>query len=160
MARREFSAGGIVVRKKGRVFQVLLIKDSYGRWTWPKGHIDSGEKSHNAALREVKEEVGLKNLRILKKVGRSNYFFRLKEELIFKTVFFFLLEASDKEKLKVQKSEIEDGRWFKPDVALETVEYKGAKGLLAKALKMYKDSTTADKGGIRGRKGINKRCSG
>lgn len=141
MAKREFSAGGIVLRKKDRGVEVLLIKDAYGRWTWPKGNIEPEEKSQEAALREIKEEVGLENVRILEKVGRNNYFYRLKEDLIFKTVFFFLVEASPNERLKVQKSEIEDARWFKPGLALKTVEYKGAKEMLEKAIVIYKTKT-------------------
>ncbi len=138
MARREFSAGGIVARKHGKGFEVLLIKDSYGRWTWPKGHIDKDEKSADAALREIEEEVGLKNTRILGKAGRNNYFYRLKGELIFKTVFFFLVEANGDEKLKVQRNEIEEARWFKPAQALKAVEYKGAREMLEQAIEMYK----------------------
>ncbi|MBL7085011.1 MAG: NUDIX domain-containing protein [Candidatus Omnitrophica bacterium] len=138
MAKREFSAGGIVFRRKSRGFEVLLIKDVYGRWTWPKGHIDRDEKSQDAALREIEEEAGLKNIRILGRIGRNNYFFRLKEDLIFKTVYFFLVQADSAEKLKVQKAEIEDARWFKPDEALKTVEYKGAREMLEKAIEMYK----------------------
>ena len=138
MAKREFSAGGIVFRKQGKEIEVLLIKDAYGRWTWPKGHIEQGERSQDAALREIKEEAGLKNIRILGKVGRNNYFFRLKGILIFKTVFFFLAQVNEKERLKVQRTEIEDARWFKSDRALKTVEYKGAKEMLKKAIEMYK----------------------
>jgi len=138
MAKREFSAGGLVFRKKGRAIEVLLIKDSYGRWSWPKGHIDKTEKSQEAAVREIQEEVGLKDIRILSKIGRSNYFYRLKGDLIFKTVFFFLVEANTDEKLKVQTSEIKDARWFKPKEALASVEYKGAKEMLEKAIKIYK----------------------
>lgn len=139
MAKREFSAGGIVFRKKNGATEVLLIKDSYERWSWPKGKIDKSERSVDAAVREIKEEVGLNNIRVLGKIGRSNYFFRLKGELIFKTVFFFLVEANSEEKLKVQKSEIEDARWFKPKEALDSVKYKGAKELLEKAIKTYKE---------------------
>lgn len=138
MARREFSAGGIVFKNRGKDFKVLLIKDAYGRWSWPKGNIDRTEKSRDAAVREIKEEVGLKNIRILGKVGRSNYFYRLKGDLIFKTVFFFLIEATGRESLKIQKSEIKDARWFRPEEALKLIEYKGATGLLERAIEMYK----------------------
>jgi bis(5'-nucleosidyl)-tetraphosphatase len=139
MARREFSAGGIVFRKKGRGFEILLIKDAYGRWSWPKGHIDKDEQSSDAALREIKEEVGLKDVAILGQIGRSNYFYRLREELMFKTVLFFLVQANNEdEKIKVQKEEIEDARWFRPQEALASVEYKGAREMLEKAIKMYK----------------------
>ena len=138
MAKREFSAGGIVFRKKGKTFEVLLIKDAYGRWSWPKGNIDKDEKSQDAAIREITEEVGLKQLRILAKIGRNNYFYRLKGDLVFKTVFFFLVEANGNQKLKIQKEEIADGRWFKPELALKTVGYKGAREMLEKAIEMYK----------------------
>jgi len=138
MAKREFSAGGIVVRKRARGFEILLIKDSYGRWAWPKGHINGAERSQDAALREISEEVGLKDLSILGKAGQSNYFFRLKGDLIFKTVVFFLVQANADEKLKPQKDEIADARWFKAEEALKTVEYKGAKEMLEKAIKMYR----------------------
>lgn len=137
MAKREFSAGGIVFKKKDRGFEILLIKDSYGRWTWPKGKIDKGEKSLDAAVREIEEEVGLKDIDVLGRIGRTNYFYRLKGDLIFKTVFFFLMEAKGNEKLKIQKGEINDARWFKSLEALEKVEYKGAKEMLEKAINMY-----------------------
>ncbi|UCB57209.1 MAG: NUDIX hydrolase [Candidatus Omnitrophota bacterium] len=138
MAKREFSAGGIVFKKKDRGFEILLIKDSYGRWTWPKGKIDKGEKSLDAAVREIEEEVGLKDVDVLGRIGRTNYFYRLKGGLIFKTVFFFLMEAKGNEKLKIQKGEINDARWFKSSEALEKVEYKGAREMLEKAINMYK----------------------
>ncbi len=137
MAKREFSAGGIVFRKGGRGFEVLLIKDAYGRWSWPKGKIDKDEKSSDAAVREITEEAGLKSICIIGKIGRSNYFYRLKGELVFKTVFFFLVEATASEKLKVQRSEIKDARWFKPEQAKKRVAYKGAKEMLEKAIQMY-----------------------
>ena len=44
---------------------VLLIKDPYGKWTWPKGKIDKGESSFGAAKREVEEETGLKNIQMV-----------------------------------------------------------------------------------------------
>ena len=138
MAKREFSAGGIVFRKKDRAIEVLLIKDAYGCWSWPKGHVEKDEKSQDAALREIKEEVGLKNTQILGKIGQNNYFYRLKGDLIFKTVFFFLVEAKGDQKLQVQKSEIETARWFKPRKAKTCVKYKGAKEMLEQAIKMYK----------------------
>ena len=145
MAKREFSAGGIVLKRGKKNFKILLIKDPYGRWTWPKGHINQSEKSKDAALREITEEVGLRNISILRRIGRANYFYRLKGELIFKTVFYFLVETTGTERFKVQKSEIKDARWFKSEAALKAVGYKGAKELLKKAIKIYK---------------MEKRCSG
>jgi len=67
----------------------LLIKDSYGRWSWPKGKVEPGEKTAETALREIAEEVGLKKTKILCRLGRNNYYFRLKGVLIYKTVYYF-----------------------------------------------------------------------
>lgn len=127
-----------MVKKRGRGLRVLLIKDSYGRWTWPKGNIQKNESSKDAALREITEEVGLKNIQPLEKIGQTQYFYKLKSELIFKTVFIYLIEAKGNEKIKIQKEEIETGRWFAPAQALRKLEYKGAPLLLKKAIDRYK----------------------
>jgi len=134
VAKREFSAGGIVVKKERGGLRVLLIKDGYGRWTWPKGNIGKGELSEDAALREIEEETGLKNLQIIKKLNKIEYFYRLHGDLIFKTVYLFLMEAKGREKFKIQTSEIRDAKWFTPEEALETVAYKGAKEILKRAI--------------------------
>jgi len=137
MLKREFSAGGIVVKKQEKGFNVLLIKDSYGRWTWPKGHVDKGESSREAALREVTEEVGLTKIQILKKIGQNQYFYKRSGKLIFKTVYLFLIEARGEEKLKVQTEEIQTAKWFIPAQALPKVKYKGAHRLLQKAQNLF-----------------------
>ena len=60
---REPTAGGIVFRrnKKGEL-EFLLYQDARERWTIPKGHIEPGETAQAAAVREVGEEAGLKDV--------------------------------------------------------------------------------------------------
>jgi 8-oxo-dGTP pyrophosphatase MutT (NUDIX family) len=134
VTKKEFSAGGVVVKRKKGSFQVLLVKDSYGKWTWPKGHIEPAETAEDAALREIEEETGLRQLQIVEKLGRQNYFYRLSGDLIFKTVYLFLLEATGDEQLQIQASEIQDARWFRPSEVVETVLYRGSKALLARSI--------------------------
>ena len=55
MSGRERSAGGVVFRGG----EVLLIRDTYGRWSFPKGHVEAGETDEKAAEREVFEETGI-----------------------------------------------------------------------------------------------------
>jgi 8-oxo-dGTP pyrophosphatase MutT (NUDIX family) len=128
--KREISAGGVVFNRE--LGKVLLIKDSYGRWALPKGHIEKGESSEQAALREISEETGLKQLTAVAKLGQVKYFYNLKGENIFKMVVFFLVEAKDTE-LK-HEWEIKDAKWFSPDDALETIEYANSKALMKKAV--------------------------
>ena len=63
-ARDETSAGGVVFRLDGREPLVLLIRDSYQNWGFPKGHVERGERPEEAAVREVSEETGLAALTV------------------------------------------------------------------------------------------------
>ncbi len=135
---RHEAAGGVVVKaEKGQV-KVLLIKDKYGHWTWPKGHVEQGEKVEETALREVTEETGLKDIRIVEKLGRQEYGFTRDGEEIFKTVHIFLIEAGAKDELVIQTSEIETGMWFSTEEALGKIEYKASRGLLEKGIRIYR----------------------
>jgi 8-oxo-dGTP pyrophosphatase MutT (NUDIX family) len=55
-------AGGVVWRRtrKGRVKVLLVHRPSYGDWSLPKGKLQSGEDALAAAIREVREETGLR----------------------------------------------------------------------------------------------------
>jgi 8-oxo-dGTP diphosphatase len=116
-----------------------LIKDGYGRWTWPKGNIEAGESPQQAAIREIGEEVGLKGVSLIDKIADIKYNYRLKGRLISKTVYLYLFEATMKEPLKVLKSEIDDAQWLSADIAMERVEYGGSKEVLKKAINRFKE---------------------
>lgn len=53
------AAGCVIVRLSDAQPLFLLIRDQYGQWTFPKGHLDEGETSQHAAVREVHEETGV-----------------------------------------------------------------------------------------------------
>ncbi len=134
---RQFSAGGIVIKTEEGRSWVLLIKDSYGHWIWPKGHIEQGETPEETAIREVSEETGLKSLQIVERIGKQEYGFFLEGKHIFKTVCVFLIKAEPREEISVQKSEIAEGCWFSPEEALKTIEYEGSRNLLKKAIDLW-----------------------
>ena len=55
------AAGGVVVRDGAAGTEVCLVhRPRYDDWTFPKGKLDPGESSEDAALREVEEETGLR----------------------------------------------------------------------------------------------------
>lgn len=120
----EFSAGGIIFKTSGKDYLFALILDSYDQWTFPKGHIEKGEKPEIAAAREVAEEMGLKNLTVTKDLGKTDYWFRLKKELFHKYVYYFLMEAPSESELRPQIEEIKDAQWFSPAKAKEILGYK------------------------------------
>lgn len=140
MVENQFAAGGVVVRKKEGKVEVLLIKDSYGHWIWPKGHIEEGETPQEAALREVREETGLNSLKIMQEIGRQEYYFTLCGKKIFKTVHIFLTEADPGEEVRIQTEEILDGKWLDVEEALSTIEYDGSKKILEKGIRIFKEA--------------------
>ena len=133
--KREFSAGGIVFNNSG---QLLLInnaamkdpKKSY--WGFPKGHINPGESSQEAAIREVREETGLE-VEVRAKIGDSKYVFTVEGEKIFKVVIMFLMEYQSGE-IKIQQEELLGADWFEVKEALKKLSFSADKTLLNKAL--------------------------
>jgi len=59
---RILSAGAVVVRCFGETPRFLLLR-VYRYWDFPKGEVEPGESSLEAAIREVREETGLTDLR-------------------------------------------------------------------------------------------------
>lgn len=135
MALNQRSAGIIIFRtdrrtKAGRFYLLL----DYGRfWDYPKGHVEKGEDDLTAALRELKEETGIEDARLVEDFRHEiQYFFRDKSRgLIRKTVAFFLAETSARE---IQISHEHSGFEFLPyEAALKKVTYPTAKQTLKKA---------------------------
>ena len=134
---KRVAAGGVVVRREGGGFRVLLIRDSYGHWIWPKGHAEEGETAPETAIREVQEETGIVELKILGEVGKQEYTYQFDAKEVFKIVYIYLMETTQ-EALVIQTSEIEKGQWFSPEEAIETIEYAGSRQILENALNKYK----------------------
>lgn len=133
---REFSAGGIVFNKDGKV---LLISNAALRdpkkayWGFPKGHIEKQEKSEQAALREVEEETGIKS-EIIKKLGDSSYVYTRDGEKVFKLVVMFLMKYVSGE-IKHQPEELLDAKWVRVEEALEKLSFKKDREFLEKGIK-------------------------
>jgi 8-oxo-dGTP pyrophosphatase MutT (NUDIX family) len=135
----ELSAGFVIFRKRNGERKFLLIRSSeHSYWGFPKGVIDKGENELNAALRELKEETGIVNVRILEGFKTTNkYFYVRDKQRIFKTVTYFLAEAlSDDVQLSYEHSEY---TWEDADKALELIPYPSLKKVLKEAVEFLKD---------------------
>lgn len=85
------AAGGVVVNRKGRV----LVIFRRGKWDLPKGKVEKGENVREAAIREVMEETGLRNVKIRKKIIRTYHTYILKRKHVLKETSWFLMVCYD-----------------------------------------------------------------
>lgn len=92
-AKKETSAGGVVVRRDPDGLRYLLIRDGHRNWGFPKGHLDDGEGPEDAARREIGEETGLQDLALHDALGRIDWYFRFRGSLIHKFCYFFLFSS-------------------------------------------------------------------
>lgn len=82
-------AGGVVVRiENGQIFVALLQEGGLPGYVLPKGHIDPGEDEETAARREVEEEAGIQDLKLIAKLGSKQRMDFEKKE--WKTIHYFL----------------------------------------------------------------------
>lgn len=93
---QETSAGGLVIDQIHGATQAALIGrvDRRGKleWVLPKGHLEVGETSQQAAVREVREETGLDS-RVIESLGDIDYWFVQDDLRVHKTVHHFVLES-------------------------------------------------------------------
>ena len=136
--RREFSAGGVLVRRLDGRWMVAAIRPGgrpEGLWALPKGRIDDGERGEETALREVAEETGAHG-RSLGKLGDVRYWFNWEGERVFKVVSFFLVRYAGGRLGDIpaeHRHEVADVRWLPLDEAPSLLAYRGEQEMALKA---------------------------
>lgn len=134
----EISVGGIVYKSNKGQIQFALIKDAINKWTFPKGKI--GDKVEDEAIkqalsRELEEEIGIKDIKILKPVGEIDVVVNPpKKEPYNKKIFYYLVETRDKD-LKSENSEtVKEVKWFNQDEVLDILDYENIKEVFEQAV--------------------------
>lgn len=134
---REPTSGGMVFRRdqKSNQIEILLIQDAKDRWTIPKGHIEENEAAKDTAEREIKEETGLKELKVMNWLGKINFRYRRATSLVLMTTEIYLVQAKgDTNDLKPEDWMNGIG-WFKANDALEKIEYEDISKIILLGLK-------------------------
>ena len=144
--RREFSAGGVVVRRLRGEWKMAAIRPAGkkpGVWALPKGNIGAGEKPDATALREVTEETGVE-ARLVEKLGDVRYVYTWDGERIFKVVSFFLLRYSNGRLGELPPEtahEVAEVRWLPLAEAPKLLAYGGERDMAERALASVRQGT-------------------
>ena len=136
---REFSAGGVIVRRlRGRWWLAAIRPNGKppGLWALPKGLIDAGESGAATAVREVSEETGLAG-ELVEKLGDVRYVYTRRGGVrVFKVVSFFLLRyraGRIGELPPGMELEVAEARWLPLDDAARLLAYGGEREMAEKA---------------------------
>ena len=130
--RREFSAGGVVIRRAEGETEVALVSPRKGVYALPKGHADPGESLEQAATREVREETGLV-AEPVEELGEVSYWYRLGGVRVLKTVTFFLFKYRSGA-VADHDDEVVWAGWVPLAEAVEQLTYDGERQMATKAL--------------------------
>ena len=135
------SCGGVVIHD-GKV--LLLYKNQNGRymgWVLPKGTVEPGETYQQTALREVKEETN-SDAEIVKYIGKTQYTFRGNEDIVSKTVHWYLM-VTDSCDCKPQAEEFfVDAGFYKQHEASYLLKFHDEKQMMRRAFMEYNQLQT------------------
>ncbi len=110
------AAGGYVENAAGE----LLLIFRRGSWDLPKGKIDAGESPAEAALREVQEETGLRELTLGPFLLTTYHTYFMKEKRVLKPTHWFKMAAADVDLVPQTEEDIEQAVWERAGKFLET----------------------------------------
>jgi 8-oxo-dGTP pyrophosphatase MutT (NUDIX family) len=155
---REFSAGGLVYRRRAGVSAVVMAARRPARggdlqWTIPKGHVEPGETTIAAAVREVREETGLV-AKIEQPLGDVTYWYARRIDAgrpvrVFKRVRFFLMRVRGG-RFGDRDQEMEAVGWFSLDEAERVAAHESERALVRRARELLgSQPTPASRRGLR-----------
>jgi 8-oxo-dGTP pyrophosphatase MutT (NUDIX family) len=130
----ERSAGGVVVRGGEMLVIVPTRRAADGSRVLglPKGHIDPGETSLQAAAREVREEAGVE-VELVCELGEVRYWYTRGGRAVPKAVFFYLFRYVDGDPAD-HDDEVEEARWMSLGDAHRALTYDGEREIVGRAL--------------------------
>ncbi|MGH2903022.1 MAG: NUDIX hydrolase [Solirubrobacteraceae bacterium] len=131
---QEFSAGGVVLRGD----QVVVIvptrraPDGSRVLALPKGHVDPGENTLQAAEREVREEAGV-SVELIRKLGEVRYWYQRDGRTIPKSVTFYLFSYLSGDTAD-HDDEVEEVRWIDLREAQTALTHAAEREMIERAL--------------------------
>lgn len=104
-----YAAGGIVTNEKDEV--LMIFRDE--KWDFPKGKVEAGESTETAALREVGEETGLREMQTERLLACIFHTYMMQGKKILKKTSWYAMKTSSDLPLRPQEEEnITEACWI------------------------------------------------
>lgn len=144
---RANSAGGIVYAYFGGELKILIIQHRHAHhWSIPKGYVEPGEATIDAAVREVEEETGVPT-KVIDFLDFSDIWMTLADHRLHRKLHAYLLKALnttlDPAKFDPDEQMIGAVCWVTPAEALKRIRYKNIRPLIRKAEERLKELDNA-----------------
>lgn len=129
MPRYRPNVAGILLNKNGEILLIRRIKSHDEHWQLPQGGIDAGETPEQAMRREMREEIGTDNFKVLKVLqdfhqyewpkGHPKHDYDGQSQ----TIFILQFNGTDAD-IKIDQDEANDWKWYSKDDAIKTIYHK------------------------------------
>ncbi len=116
--------------------KILLLYDhKYKHYVLPQGHQELGEALKKTAVREMIEETGFNNLKVIKKIAKYQYNYPTENKIIYKTIHVYLLEILGLSKVKksLESHENYSNKFFNFEDAIKNARWLQDKEAIKKS---------------------------
>ena len=130
------SCGGVVIYRGKILALYKSYKNRYEGWVLPKGTVEAGEDYEQTALREEKEEAGVR-ASIVKYIGSSQYNFTVPEDMVSKEVHWYLMSAENYHSRPQKEEYFVDSGYYKFHEVYHLLRFANEKQIVEKAYHEY-----------------------
>lgn len=135
MEEKEDRAVGVIPAYKNAEGKLLfcIVREADGHWGFPKGHQEEGESEEETALRELREETGITDAKLIPDTAVvEEYSFERNGHRYHKVVKYFLgfVDSTVGTTPDEFKPEIPEYRWMPYEEAQKTLTFPEARKVL------------------------------
>ncbi|MCR5737056.1 MAG: NUDIX hydrolase [Eubacterium sp.] len=137
------SCGGVVIFRGKILLLYKNCRNRYEGWVLPKGTVEAGETHEQTALREVREETGVK-AKIIEYVGKSEYSFNIPRNVVEKEVHWYLMSAENYFSRPQREEFFVHSGYYRYIEAIHLLKFPNEKMILKKAYQKYLELNKKD----------------